>query len=231
VSARWDYSPDPTYADSLKQEIIVPKSATAPLPTIRVEYKLPRTAIRLKSAQLLVNDAVVANSTEAELLHNNAGAPTILPTAAFTYSPTSLGTYKVAVRVTDAQGTIVESAPQTLISRNPYLKNYTDLCLVKKGWPENCTTYPVVQISFCDTNPQQSIFIQSGTKWVLAKKMAGLIKPAACTDGVNKYFYSYVGNYPSPVQNKAVYKTFAKGTKGKPDSVDYFTIVMRKGAR
>jgi hypothetical protein len=231
VSARWDYSPDPTYADSLKQEIIVPKSATAPLPTIRVEYKLPRTAIRLKSAQLLVNDAVVANSTEAELLHNNAGAPTILPTAAFTYSPTSLGTYKVAVRVTDAQGTTVESAPQTLISRNPYLKSYTDLCLVKKGWPENCTAYPVVQVSFCDTKAEQSIFIQSGTKWILAKKLVGVIKPAACTDGVNKYFYSYVGNYPSPVQNKAVYKTFGKGAKGKPDSVDYFTIVMRKGKR
>jgi len=232
VTARWDSSAtDVTYEDSAKQVALIPPTSQSALPVIRVEYKLPQTAIRLISSELMVNGSSVQTSNSTELLYNNAGAPTIEPTAAFTYSPKTLGEYRVSVRVTDVSGKTVESEPVLLKSKHPDLKSYTELCLVKKGWPSSCTNYPLFQFSFCDTFAQQSISLATAGKWKVVKELKGVIKPDACTDGKNIYFYDFLGNYPDPKLAKAVYKTTAQNTKGKPASVGYFTIVLKKGKR
>lgn len=232
VSARWDTSAtDLTYEDTAKKIALIPPTSTSALPVIRVEYKLPETAIRLLSSELIVNGTSVLSANPSELIYNNAGAPLITPSAAFTYAPKSLGEYKVSIRVKDAAGVIVESPAIILKSKNPDLKDYTDLCLQKKGWPATCSAYPVFQFSFCDTFAQQSISLQTGKKYKLIREMKGVINPTACTDGKNIYFYDFVGNYPDPKLAKAVYKTSAKATKGRVPSEGFFTIVLKKGKR
>ena len=232
VSARWDTSAkDLSYEDTAKKIALIPPTSTSALPVIRVEYKLPQTAIRLITSELIVNGTSVQTANPSELLYNNAGTPLLTPTAAFTYSPKVLGEYQVSVRVKDASGATVESPITTLKSKNPDLKNFTELCLQKKGWPATCSAYPVFQISFCDTFAQQSISLQTGKKYKLIKEMKGVINPTACSDGKNIYFYDFVGNYPDPKLAKAVYKTSAKTTKGRVPSEDFFTIVLKKGRR
>jgi hypothetical protein len=232
LKANWDYSGSgQSYADSTNQEIILPRNFTDPLPQIHLQFELPKTAVRLIKAELLINGSPVATLPPADLLYSNSTNGTIAPSAAFSYTPPALGSFNVAVRVKDASGVITTSDPLTLKSGTKPLVSYTELCLQKKGWPESCTAYPVFQFSFCDSNPTQAISLQAGKKWIPVKTIKGIIKPEACTDGINKYFYNYVGNYPGPTTAKAYYKTFGKGEKGKADSVDYFTIVLKKGRR
>jgi hypothetical protein len=232
LKANWDYSGEGfSFANSTNSEIILPRNSTAALPQIHLQFELPRTPIRLIGAELIVNGQSVATLPPTDLAFSNATNGKIAPSAAFSYSPPALGTFSVAVRVKDASGVITTSDPLTLKSGTKPLVSYTELCLQKKGWPESCTTYPVFQFSFCDSNPAQAISLQAGKKWIPVKTIKGIIKPEACTDGMNKYFYNYVGNYPGPTTAKAYYKTFGKGEKGKADSVDYFTIVLKKGRR
>jgi hypothetical protein len=232
LKANWDYSGSgQSYGDSNNQEIILPRNFTDPLPQIHLQFELPKTAVRLMKAELLINGSPVATLPPADLLYSNSTNGTIAPSAAFSYMPPALGSFNVAVRVQDASGQLVTSNPLTLKSGTKPLVSYTELCLQKKGWPSTCSAYPVLQFSFCDTHPQATISLQNGKSWAVVKELKGVVKASACTDGKNIYFYDFVGNYPDPKLAKAVYKTASKASPGKPSAVDYFTIVLKKGRR
>jgi len=232
LKANWDYSGSgQSYADATNQEIILPRNFTNPLPQIHLQFELPKTAVRLIKAELLIDGLSVATLPPADLLYSNSTNGTIAPSAAFSYMPPALGSFNVAVRVQDASGQIVTSNPLILKSGTKPLVSYTDLCLQKKGWPSTCSTYPVLQFSFCDTHPQATISLQNGKNWSVVKELKGVVKASTCADGKNIYFYDFVGNYPDPKLAKAVYKTSSKATPGKPAAVDYFTIVLKKGRR
>ena len=232
LKTNWEFSgTGESYADSAKKEIILPRNFSAPLPQIHLQFELPKTAVRLVAAELVVNGQSVATLPAADLLYNNATNGTLPPSAAFSYAPPALGTFTIAVKVQDASGRWVSSQPQILKSGTKPLVSYTELCLQKKGWPESCSPYPIFQISFCDSVASDSIYLQDGKKLKLVKSITGVVKADACTDRKNPYFYNFVANYPSPTMSKAVYKTVGKGSKGKPDSVDFFTIVLKTGKR
>ena len=232
LKANWDYSGSgQSYADSTNQEIILPRSFTAAPPQIHLQFELPKTAVRLINAELLINGVSVSTLPRADLLYDNATNGTIAPSAAFSYTPPFLGTFNVAVRVQDASGVFVTSDALTLKSGTKPLVSYTDLCLQKKGWPTACSSYPIFQFSFCDIHPQATISLQNGKSWKIVKEMQGRLNATACTDGKNIYFYDYVGNYPDVKLAKAVYKTSSKAAQGKPAALDYFTIVLKKGRR